>query len=225
MKKTEVKINISDFPEEIHYILENAAVFDSSSSPDMTVLYSNQGYYIKIAEKGRLSKESDMVRLFQNNGLGVDLVSYICDEKDYMITKAAKGEDTTHYIDNPEKLCEVLADTMKLLHSRPISDIPISLCMDSYKKELKAGILKQDTFIHGDFCLPNIILDNWRLSSIIDVGLAGAGDRHIDIFWALWSLNFNLKTDKYTDYFLDLYGKENYDKAVLRIVTEIEAQA
>ena len=78
--------------------------------------------------------------------------------------------------------------------------------------------------LYGDFCLPNIILNDWKFSSIIDVGLAGVGDRHIDIYWALWSLNFNLKTDKYTDYFLSLYGSENYDKSILKIVSEVESK-
>ena len=84
--------------------------------------------------------------------------------------------------------------------------------------------VKPDTFIHGDFCLPNIILDNWKFSTLIDLGFAGAGDRHIDIYWVLWSLNHNLKTDRYTDYFLELYGKEKYDKDVLKKVAEIESQ-
>lgn len=225
MKKTEVKININDFPDELHYIFENAKVYDSSSHPSATVLYSGSGYYVKIAENGSLEKEATMTKLFQSTGLGVEMVSYISGEKDYMVTKPAIGEDATHYLNNPERLCEILAETMKFLHSRSITEIPVSLCMDSYKKELKAGVLKQDTFIHGDFCLPNIILDNWKLSSIIDLGLAGAGDRHIDIYWVLWSLNFNLKTDKYADYFLNLYGKENYDNDILKIVEEIEAKA
>ena len=71
----------------------------------------------------------------------------------------------------------------------------------------------------------NIILDNWKFSTFIDVGLAGVGDRHIDIYWALWSLEHNLQTDKYTDYFLSLYGEDNYDKDILKKVAEIESQA
>ena len=224
MKKTEIKINTADFPKEIQYVFKDAKIYDSSSHPTMTVLYSNLGYYIKIAEKGILSEEADMVKLFHNKRLGVELISYVSENKDYMITRPAIGEDATHYLDNPEKLCSVLAETMKFLHSRQISDVPVSLCMKSYKNELNTGILKQDTFIHGDFCLPNIILNDWKFSSIIDVGLAGVGDRHIDIYWALWSLNFNLKTDKYTDYFLSLYGSENYDKSILKIVSEVESK-
>lgn len=222
MQKKEIKVNTDDFPSELHYIFENARIYDSSSHPSMTVLYSDNGYYVKIAEKGSLAKEAEMARLFACNGIGVDVVSVISGTKYYMVTRPAKGEDCTHYLNNPEKLCEVLAEAMKFLHDRPIKNVPVSSCMETY-----AGLsfIKQDTFIHGDFCLPNIILDNWKFSKFIDLGLAGAGDRHIDIYWVLWSLNHNLKTDRYTDYFLDLYGKENYDKDVLKRVAEIESQA
>lgn len=222
MKKTEIKININDFPEELHYIFDNTTVYDSSSHPTMTVLYSENGYYVKIGEKGSLTKEAEMAKLFERNKIGVEVVSYISEIKDYMVTRPAKGEDCTHYLSDPEKLCEVLSEAMKFLHSRSVKEIPVSSCMDTYAD---FSFIKQDTFIHGDFCLPNIILDDWKFSTFIDVGLAGAGDRHIDIYWALWSLKYNLKTDKYTDYFLSLYGKENYNKDILKKVAEIESQA
>lgn len=222
MKKTEIKININDFPSELHYVFENANIYDSSSHPTMTVLYSDNGYYVKIAEKNSLLKDAEITKLFYRNGMGVELVSYVSGKKDYMVTRPAKGEDCTHYLNNPERLCEVLCEAMKFLHSRPIANVPISSCMETYAD---FSFMKHDTFIHGDFCLPNIILDNWKFSTFIDVGLAGAGDRHIDIYWATWSLKYNLKTDKYTEYFLDLYGRDNFDKDILRKVTEIESQA
>ena len=161
-----------------------------------------------------------MTQVFEQNNMGVELVSYITAQNDYMVTKPAIGKDTTHYLDNPYKLCEVLAEAMKYLHNKPIKNIPVSPCMDLYEE--KGHHLKYDTFIHGDFCLPNIILNNWKFSSFIDVGLSGIGDKHIDIYWVLWSLKFNLKTDKYNQYFLKLYGKENYDENILKIVTEVE---
>lgn len=222
MKKTEIQINLNDFPSELHYIFENATVYDSSSHPTMTVYYSDHGYYVKIGAKGSLATESEMVKLFDRNRMGVELVTYISHEKDYMVTKPAEGEDATHHLDNPEKLCEVLAEAMKFLHSRPVEGIPVSPCMDTYAKAGKAELMKQDTFIHGDFCLPNIMLDNWKFSTFIDVGLAGVGDKHIDIYWVLWSLNYNLGTDKYTDYFLDLYGRDKVDMDILKMVAEAE---
>ncbi len=227
MQKTEIKININEFPKELHYLFEGATIYDSSSHPTMTTLYSDFGYYIKYSEKGALKKDAELGKLFETMGIGVEVVHYISAEKDYLVTKEAKGEDAlaSQYLDNPEKLCEVLAEAMKYLHSRPVKDVPVSACMDIYEKGENAGKLKQNTFIHGDFCLPNIILDDWKFSTFIDTGLAGVGDKHIDLYWVLWSLNYNLQTDKYTEYFLEQYGKEKVDMELLKLVKQVEEQA
>ena len=82
--------------------------------------------------------------------------------------------------------------------------------------------LKNDVLIHGDYCLPNIMLDNWRFSAFIDLGNAGVGDRHIDIFWGTWTLWFNLKTWQYTDRFLDAYGRDKADPEILKIIAAAE---
>ena len=223
MQKNRSDINITDFPKELHNILEGANIYDSSSHPDFKVLYSDLGYYIKMSEKGNLEKEARMIQIFEQKGIGPKLIFYISDDKDYMVTRSVDGEDCLHYLNDPERLCEVLAKAMRYLHSMNVVDIPVSQCMDIYGVREKGKALKQDTFIHGDFCLPNVMLDNWKFSGFIDLGLSGVGDKHIDIYWVLWSLNYNLKTDKYTDYFLDLYGREDIDMDVLRVVKEIES--
>ncbi|MGT2911607.1 phosphotransferase [Streptococcus cameli] len=84
--------------------------------------------------------------------------------------------------------------------------------------------LDANDFIHGDACLPNILLkDASQFSSFIDLGLAGYSDRHIDLYWVIWSLNFNLGNDDYGDYFLDCYGREEIDVEKLRLVAAYEA--
>lgn len=88
--------------------------------------------------------------------------------------------------------------------------------------EGNAGNLKTDTLLHGDYCLPNIMLEGWKLSGFIDLGGAGVGDRHVDLFWGKWTLNFNLKTDKYCNRFLDAYGRENFQEEMLRVVAAFE---
>ncbi|HEY8420068.1 MAG TPA: phosphotransferase [Clostridia bacterium] len=88
--------------------------------------------------------------------------------------------------------------------------------------EERKRLLKSDTLIHGDYCLPNVILNDWRFSGFIDVGNGGVGDKHVDIFWATWSLWFNLKTNKYTNYFIDAYGRDKIDNEVLRFVSVVE---
>ena len=82
--------------------------------------------------------------------------------------------------------------------------------------------LKNDVLIHGDYCLPNILLTDWRFSGFIDVGSGGIADRHIDILWGIWSLMFNLGTARYTDHFLDVYGRDRVSMDLLRGVAAME---
>ena len=88
--------------------------------------------------------------------------------------------------------------------------------------EALGGSLKADTLLHGDYCLPNIMLDNWRFSGFIDVAQGGVGDKHMDLFWGIWSLRFNLKTDAYRERFLDAYGRDQIDEEMLRLIAAIE---
>lgn len=89
--------------------------------------------------------------------------------------------------------------------------------------ERSAHLLKSDVILHGDYCLPNIMLKDWKFSGFIDVGGGGIGDRHIDLFWGAWTLNFNLKTDVYRERFFDCYGKDKIDTDILKLVSVIEA--
>lgn len=79
-----------------------------------------------------------------------------------------------------------------------------------------------DTLIHGDYCLPNIILKDGKLSGFIDLGCGGVGDRHIDLFWGAWTLFFNLKTDRYRERFFDAYGRDRIDPDRIRAVAAAE---
>lgn len=83
--------------------------------------------------------------------------------------------------------------------------------------------LKADTLLHGDYCLPNILLDDWRFSGFIDVGNGGIGDRHFDIFWGIWSLWFNLKSDAFRERFLDAYGRDKAEPEMLRFIAALES--
>ena len=85
-----------------------------------------------------------------------------------------------------------------------------------------AHILKADTLIHGDYCLPNVMAENWSFTGFIDLGNSGVSDRHFDIFWGAWTLQFNLKTDAYADIFFDAYGRDRIDFTALKTVAYIE---
>ena len=82
--------------------------------------------------------------------------------------------------------------------------------------------LRADTLIHGDFCLPNIMFDNWDFSGFIDLGNAGVADRHIDLFWGAWTLAYNFGTDIYRDRFFDAYGRDRVDEDMISLVALCE---
>ena len=82
--------------------------------------------------------------------------------------------------------------------------------------------LQSRVLLHGDYCLPNIILSDWKLSGFIDVDGGGVGDRHIDLFWGAWTLCRNLKTDRYCGRFLDAYGRDRADESILKIIAAAE---
>ena len=82
--------------------------------------------------------------------------------------------------------------------------------------------LKTDTLLHGDYCLPNILLDDWKFSGFIDLDTGGVGDRHVDLFWGTWTLRFNLKTDAWCSRFLDAYGRDKIEPEILRAVAAFE---
>jgi len=84
------------------------------------------------------------------------------------------------------------------------------------------NLLQSDTLLHGDYCLPNIMLDNWKFSGFIDLDRGGVGDRHVDIFWGLWSISFNLKTNKYRQRFIDAYGRDKVSEETLQVVGAAE---
>ena len=82
--------------------------------------------------------------------------------------------------------------------------------------------LISDTLIHGDYCLPNIMLDNWKFSAFIDLGAGGVGNRHVDLFWGTWTLWFNLKTNSYKERFFDVYGRDKIDKDIINVIAAAE---
>ena len=82
--------------------------------------------------------------------------------------------------------------------------------------------LKGDTLLHGDYCLPNILLDDWKFSGFIDLGGGGMGDRHIDLLWGIWTLKYNLGTAEYTGRFMDAYGRDRIDEDMLRMTAAME---
>ena len=155
------------------------------------------------------------------------------------------------YLADPRRLCDLLATKLRELHETDFSDCPISDHLSNYLataeinyrngqydvayfdeksapeeawRVLREGkhLLKNDTLLHGDYCLPNVMLDNWKFSGFIDLGNGGVGDRHVDLYWGAWTLKFNLGTDEYRGRFFDAYGRDRVDEDIIRVVSAAE---
>src|SRR5216684_3320597 len=71
--------------------------------------------------------------------------------------------------------------------------------------------------IHGDYCLPNVLVEDGRLSALIDLGLAGLGDPQVDLAAGVWTLQYNFGPGHASE-FLDAYGwPPMSDKAIERL--------
>ena len=254
----QIKINIENYPAELRPLLTGANLYDSSCSEAARVIFIDKdgGLFLKCAAKGALEREAAMTRYFYTKGLSVNVLAYISDESDWLLTSKIPGNDctTAKYLEQPERLCDIFAEQLAILHGIDFKDCPVpnhtelilakaernkrggnydkSQFPDNwgYKSEEEAWqivethshLLKTDTLLHGDYCLPNIILNDWNFSGFIDLGNGGVGDRHVDIFWAAWTLYWNLHTHNYRERFIDVYGRGKVDEDMLRVVAAVE---
>ncbi len=67
--------------------------------------------------------------------------------------------------------------------------------------------------MHGDYCLPNVLLDGDSFH-YLDVGEAGVGDRYVDTVAAIWSLRHNYGKGSMAD-LLNEYGLRTPDRRKL----------
>ena len=245
-------------PENIEKIILGGSIYDSSCSPEARVYFIDKGdgMYLKRAAVGTLAREAEMTSYFHKNGMGAEVLAYVSEEYDWMLSRRVVGEDCTYatYLDDPKRLCDLIATNLRALHETEAFDCPVKDRMGEYislvEKNFRTGNydsshfpdsfgyssadeaykvfssgkyeLKNEVLIHGDYCLPNIMLDDWRFSGFIDVGNGGIGDRHVDLFWGVWTLGFNLGTDEYRERFFDAYGRDKIDLDKLKIIAAAE---
>ena len=259
MKRAPVKLNSSDYPEELAGFLKDSDVFDSSCSPEASVFFINkdEGFFLKTAKKETLRTESLMTSYMHSLSLSAEVLYYgTFRGRDYLLTRRIPGEDGTdpQYLSDPERLCDATAAFLRRLHEVDGRNCPVQERTQTYTEAVKQGIarhhyepdlfqglwefrsfeeaktaaeegmslLKQEVVLHGDYCLPNIILKDWKFSGYIDVGNGGIGDRHIDLLWGIWTLSYNLKTTDYTNRFMDAYGRDKIRPELLRMIAAME---
>ncbi len=66
---------------------------------------------------------------------------------------------------------------------------------------------------HGDYCLPNVLIEGDEVSGFVDLGELGVADRWWDLAVATWSVTWNLGPG-WEDTFLRAYGVDRDDHRI-----------
>ncbi len=201
-------ISKNQIPSELFNLIKNKkirAINKAHRSGDLVYNISNE-YILKISSSfERLDRER------KANDLLIDYlpvsksVLFIKDDKyTYYLKTKLIGIPLTEKLKDPYKLVKLLTEAINLFHSVNVTNLCKYLPMNG------------DTLIHGDFCLPNILVHNNKISGFIDVEAVAIDDPWIDYSWCIWSLEYNLGTNQYTPLLLKElnidFNQEKYDK-------------
>ena len=114
---------------------------------------------------------------------------------EWLVTRAADGVPMSHLPPGwpPERVARLLGEILKDLHAVDAHDCPWGV--------RKPG----NVLVHGDYCLPNVLLLDGALSALVDVGGARLANPEDDLAAGLWSLQYNFGRGTGRA-FLDAYG-------------------
>ena len=177
------------------------------------VFVFGEKYLLKISDDKkqlRLEKEkTEWVSQYTNSSKTIQYVEEgMCG---YYLREYIRGHTLIEekYINNPKRLINVLKEVVMELRK-----------MDSFDCPFYSPDSIGNDFVHGDLCLPNILVDdNDHFIGFIDLSSCGKGDKQYDYCWLLWSFEYNLKTKQYSELLLKELRVEINADDYLRYVT------
>ena len=179
--------------------------------------------YLKIrqGDSGRLETEYLMLKWINQRVPTPEPLYYSKENKsEYLLTTEITGTPT-YQVDAAEResAVKILATTLRQIHGLDTAGCPVVHSVDTWIKFLNArgidvsplGDWRPEEhlcFTHGDYCLPNIIVKNGRLSGVIDWDYAGLADPYVDFVSCTWSIRYNYGEEAETlvPLFFDAYG-------------------
>ena len=161
-------------------------------------------YILKVSTNIERLKHEKMFNDLLENKLCVckSIEFEIIDNKAYYLKSCIKGKNLCDekYIKDPHRLIKILVKVVNLIHS--------------IKNE------NGETYIHGDLCLPNILVnENDEIVGIIDLTHSTfSNDLWLDYAWLIWSFEYNTNSRKYTNDLLKAlnieFNKDKFDEII-----------
>src|ERR1700692_648203 len=100
---------------------------------------------------------------------------------DWLMTREVPGVPFYHPSVGwpPSRVARVFGEILRTIHATDAADCPF-------------GIRKRGhVLVHGDYCLPNVLVTDGVLTGLIDVGHTGLGDPRQDLAAGVWGLQYN----------------------------------
>jgi aminoglycoside phosphotransferase len=94
---------------------------------------------------------------------------------------------------SPQRVAAELGEILRVLHATDAHDCP-------FGQRAPGRVL-----VHGDFCLPNVLVHEGSLSGLVDLGGAGLANPETDLAAGVWTLQYNYGKG-YARAFLEAYG-------------------
>jgi aminoglycoside phosphotransferase len=114
---------------------------------------------------------------------------------DWLVTREVSGVPMYHPSVGwePARVARMLGEILRKLHATEAAGCPF-------------GVAKRGhVLIHGDYCLPNVLVRDGELSGLVDVGGSGLGNPEDDLAAGVWTLQYNYGKGLART-FLDAYG-------------------
>jgi kanamycin kinase len=94
---------------------------------------------------------------------------------------------------SPSRVAGTLGEILRGIHATDATGCPFGVPRRGH------------VLVHGDYCLPNVLVEDGALSGLVDVGGAGLGDPRQDLAAGVWTLQYNFGPGHARE-FLDAYG-------------------
>ena len=187
-------VDAFESPKEIKKIINGLPYkrINVGRSGDKVFVFENK-YLLKISDnKAQLKLEKEKNDWINQHINGPKTIKYVEDEwNGYFLREYVAGHTLIEeqYLNNPNRLISILKNIVSILRS-----------LDSLNCPFSSSDNEGNDFVHGDLCLPNILVDdNDNFVSFIDLSNSGKGDKQYDYCWLLWSFEYNLKTNSYSE--------------------------